>query len=340
MLGARFIEVGMPLQLARVQMPVPLQGRLLVKVKACGICGSDLTILKGALPVPPNLILGHEVAGEVAALGEGVTGWKEGERVALFYASGCNECSMCQKGWVVGCVRTSRRLGVNEDGGFAHFVSTPATSAVRIPKNIDFAMGALATDAVATSIHALCDNGRIRKGETIVIFGVGGLAVPAIQIARLVGAKVIAVSRSAAKLDLARGLGAEAVIKGGDSTAVVKAIHKETAGQGVNLALQLVPNPAVDRQAIACTAPGGRIILVGFTPATFTVNSLEIIIRQLTIIGSRGMTLDNIRQAIDLVSQRKVDLSPLLTTKYRLAHINQALNDFTNRKVVRPIIEP
>lgn len=323
MLAAKFSGAHLPLAVKRVNIPSPRPGFRLLHVKACGVCGSDLSIQKGELKVPVGITLGHEIAGET----------EDGQRFAVHYGNGCGNCSMCKKGWVVGCEKGSRRLGVNEDGGFAEYVLVNEDSLVPIPPEVSFEAAAVSSDALATSLHALLDVGNLRPGETVAVFGIGGLGSAAIQIAKAVGASVIAISRSAARRALAKSLGADETIAGSDEPGGIKHL-------GADLALQLVPQPAVDEQAIASVAQGGRVVLVGFTSHVFRASSLDLIMREVTIVGSRGMTKANIGTAMDWVARGKLDVSPLLSAPRKVTAINSVLDEFRAGKILRAIMQP
>lgn len=322
--------------------PIPRPGprELVIAVEACGVCGSDLSIIHGGLKSGLPRTLGHEIAGTVAEVGADCTSATVGTRVVVYIACGCGECKSCRDGEEFCCVRGAQRIGVTQDGGFAEFVLVPEANVLPLPDSLSFEAGAVLTDAVATCLHALEDVGRIVPGEAVAIFGVGGLATSAIQIAKMHGCRVLAVSRSAAKLDLALSLGADDAIVGGETAEVVRAIQEKTNGQGVDVALQLVPNPEVDQQAIASLATRGRAILVGFTSQPFVADSLSLVLKQLTIVGSRGMTRDNIRRAIHLAQTGAIRLDPLLSAQRPLSEINDVIVDFRNGKILRAIIKP
>lgn len=324
------------------ERPTPKAGPLevVVAVEACGVCGSDLTIIHGGLKTTLPRTLGHEIAGTVAEVGAGCKTATIGMRVVVYIASGCGVCQPCRAGEEFCCVRGAQRIGVTQDGGFAEYVLVPEANLIPLPESSTFEAGAVLTDAVATCLHALEDVGKIVAGEVVVIFGVGGLATAAIQIAKMHGCRVLAVSRSVAKLELALKLGADEAIVGGESEDVVKAIYAKTDGLGANVALQLVANPKVDQQAIASLATFGRAILVGFTSKAFASNSLSIILKQLTIMGSRGMTRDNIRRAIYLAQTGAIRLDPLLQAQRPLSAINEVMEEFRAGKLVRAIIKP
>jgi alcohol dehydrogenase, propanol-preferring len=323
MLAAKFRAPHAPVSLEETDVPSPSDGYIVLEVKACGVCGSDLTIQKGHFPVPLGITLGHETAGIS----------EDGKRWAAFFAKGCGHCAMCLRGWETGCEYVSKRLGINVDGGFARYVKVPTGCLVPIPEEVSFEAAAVSTDAVATSLHALVDNGKLLAGETVAIFGIGGLGVMAIQIAKVLGARVIAVSRSDAKRTLALALGADEVVTGSDDPSAV-------TGLKADLALQLVPNPAVDEQAVASVKQGGRVVMVGFTPDSFQASSLDIIRRQLQIIGSRGMTKANIQTALEWMAQGKIDTESLLAPPRKLTEINDVLDEFRAGKLIRAVIQP
>ena len=323
MLAARFVGPGLPLSLELVEIPEPRSGFVTLRVRACGVCGSDLSIQKGDFKVPLGLILGHEIAGELG----------KGERFAVYYASGCGQCPMCRRGWVVGCLQGSHRLGVTENGGFSEYVEVPKENLIPIPPNLSFEAAAVCTDAVATCFHALMDVGNIRPGEKVAIFGIGGLGVAAVQIAKAAGAHVIAVSRSTGRLALALSLGADETVQSGEKLDLSRRL-------GADVALQLVANPIVDQQAIACLNQGGRLVMVGFSPHPFQASSLDIVLRQITLAGSRGMTKSNIQTALEWVATRKLDVSPLLAATGKLQEINLVLDAFRAGNVLRAVIRP
>jgi D-arabinose 1-dehydrogenase-like Zn-dependent alcohol dehydrogenase len=324
------------------ELPIPKPGprEVVVAVEACGVCGSDLTIIHGGLKTTLPRTLGHEIAGTVAEVGADCKSATVGMRVVVYIAIGCGECKPCRSGEEFCCIRGAQRIGVTQDGGFAEHVLVPEANVIPLPESLTLDAGAVLTDAVATCLHALEDVGKLVPSEVVAIFGVGGLATSAIQIAKMHGCRVLAVSRSEAKLELALSLGADEVIVGGDTVDVVQAIYERTDGLGADVALQLVANPEVDMQAVASLATFGRAILVGFTSEPFACNSLGMVLKQLTITGSRGMTRDNIRRAIDLAQSGAICLDPLLQAQRPLSEINDVIDEFRAGKLLRAIIRP
>jgi len=214
MLAARLIEPGEPLRIERVPVPEPSAQEVLVKVSACGLCGTDLHLaVDGDLPVMRTPItLGHEAAGIIATIGSDVAGLEKGNRVALFPSACCGACRFCLAGRESLC-DVSQVYGMARDGALAEYVAVPARSVMMLPDAVPFDVGAIVTDGVATPFHALRSRGRLRAGETVGIFGCGGLGTHAVILARMMGAaRIIAVDVNAAARDRALAAGADAFI--------------------------------------------------------------------------------------------------------------------------------
>src|ERR1035438_9679704 len=209
MKAIRLVEPGRPLELQEVSVPAVGARDVLVRVKAAGVCHSDAHYRAGkSLVRPLPLTLGHEVAGVVERAGAEVSHVKVGDRVCLHYLASCGECVYCQRGNEQFCV-SGEMMGKYRDGGYAEFIVMPARSVFRLPEEIPFEQGAIMMCSSATSLHAL-NKARLRAGETVAVFGVGGLGLSAIQLARAFGAReVFAVDIKPGKLEMARGFRSE-----------------------------------------------------------------------------------------------------------------------------------
>ncbi|MCH7746169.1 MAG: alcohol dehydrogenase catalytic domain-containing protein, partial [Chloroflexi bacterium] len=199
---------------------------VLVRVRANGVCATDLKMMEGLVPtVTLPHVLGHEVAGEIAEVGNAVDGLQVGDHVTVYPTWGCGSCDPCRKGVETLCLRAPR-TGFEVDGGFAEYMLTRGRNAVKIDASMSFEEAAILPDAVAATYHALAQRARVQIGETVVIVGVGGLGIHAVQIARIMGARVIAADVVADKLQAALDFGADAVINSReeDLPARVKAI--------------------------------------------------------------------------------------------------------------------
>ena len=332
--------IGEPLRLASRPIPEPGPGEVRVRVEACGMCGSDVFLQKGgfgsgvALPVVP----GHEAAGVVDALGAGVTGLAEGDQVALYYITTPPGDPWAARGRP-NISPDVQRMGVDIDGAFAEYVLRPTAALIRPRAPVPPVVLAVLTDAVATPLHGLKRVARLQPGETLVVLGVGGLGSNAVQLGKAMGATVIAVTRSEAKLRLARELGADETVAAddGDPVAAVKAL---TGGHGADVVIQCVGSAAVDEQAIAMGGPGGRVVLIGASLEHFRARAVDIFWRELAVLGSRGFIPADITDAIDLYLDGTLVVDHLVQAVRPLEAANEALDDLKAGRVFRSVLAP
>jgi D-arabinose 1-dehydrogenase-like Zn-dependent alcohol dehydrogenase len=328
-----------PLRLVERPIPEPGPGQVRVRVQACGVCGSDLFLQKGGfgnedvLPVIP----GHEAAGVVDALGAGVTDWAVGEQAALYYITAPPGDTFAAGGRANISPQLSR-MGVDIDGAFAEYMIRPTSALIRPSEPVDPCVLAVLTDAVATPLHALKRVAHLSPGETLVVLGIGGIGSNAVQLGKAFGARVIAVSRSASKLRLAERLGADEVIQAGDDP--VSAVRRLTGGWGADVVAQCVGSARQDEQAIAMGGPGGRVVLIGSSVDAFSVRSVDLIWRELSVLGSRGMLPDDIRDAINLYLDGVIVADHLTERARPLPEANEALDDLREGRVLRSVLVP
>src|SRR6267143_3876169 len=208
MKAVRLVRPESPLEEDEIESPPVGALDVLIRVKGAGICHSDAHYRAGISSVQPlPLTLGHEVAGLVEEIGADVGGFTVGQRVCVHYLVTCGECIFCKRGTEQFCLK-GQMIGKQRDGGYAEFIVVPERSAFRLPDEIPFEQGAILMCSSATSLHAL-NKARLRPGETVAIFGVGGLGISAIQLARALGAReVFAIDINPRKLELARSFGA------------------------------------------------------------------------------------------------------------------------------------
>ena len=336
MKAARFYAPHEPLRIEDVPMPSPGPGEALIKVKACGICASDLHIFAGAIRsphMPLPLIPGHEASGEIVELGAGVVDWKVGERVvATVPGKTCGECRPCRQSDLEACF-SPRIVGVDYAGGFAEYLTFPAHSLVRLPPSIPWEEGAILADAVGTPFHAVIVRGGLRAGERVAIFGVGGLGTHAVQIARLAGAgEIIAVDVLPAALERAKRLGADHLVdaRDGDPAAQIRAL---TGGEGADLAVELVGRPSSISAAEACLGRGGRAVLVGIGPEPTTVLPTAIFsVFNHAVLGSLGYRREDVTRLVRLVANGRLDLSGSISARIPLAAINAGVRQLESKE--------
>lgn len=310
-------------------MPTPELGAddVLVRVEAAGICHSDAHYRAGISRVEPlPLTLGHEVAGTVAEVGARVSKLKPGDRVCLHYLATCGDCKWCRAGNEQFCP-SAQMIGKHRDGGYAEFIRMPARSVFQLPEEIPFVQGAIMMCSSATSLHAL-RKARLQPGESVAVFGIGGLGVSAIQLARALGAsRVIAVDVNPSKLELAASFGAE--VMNARATDPIAAIRELTRGQGVDVALELVGLPQTMRQAVMALGIKGRAALVGITDRTFPVSPYhEVINKEAEIIGVSDHLGSELPELIALAQRRQLNLTHVVTRTVALdaAAINTTLD--------------
>jgi len=319
-------------------IPVPGPGEVCVQVQACGICGSDLFLQKGGFGTPLPIIPGHEAAGQIHAIGPGVSEWQVGDQVALYYIS-----TPPADPWAkVGYPNRSpdlRRMGVDVDGAFADFVLRPVEALIKPPRPVPPPVLAVLTDAVGTPLHALKRIARIQAGESVAILGIGGIGSAAIGVAKAFGATVIAIARSEAKRALARALGADEVASPEDH-GIVERLRAVTAGYGPQVVLQCTGASEQDAFAVQIAAPGARVVLVGVSTDPFSLKATDLIWRELSVMGSRGFLPADIQDAIELYLSGALDVSHLVKDVRPLQQVNAALDDLSRARVLRTVLTP
>jgi propanol-preferring alcohol dehydrogenase len=342
MKAVRLTGPGRRLEEQDIPVPQVAAHDVLVRVKAAGICHSDAHYRAGRSSVQPlPMTLGHEVAGVVEWVGAKVSRFKAGDRVCVHYLVTCGECVYCNEGNEQFCT-TGQMIGKHRDGGYAEFICVPARSVFRLPEKIPFEQGAIMMCSSATSLHAL-NKARLKPGESVAIFGVGGLGISALQLARAQGAgQVYAVDIKPKKLAMAQELGAIPVdASRGDAVAEIKRL---TGGRGVDVALELIGLPLTMQQAVRSLAIKGRALLVGITDQKFEVAPYqEILNKEAEIIGVSDHLAQEIPGLIEWVNQGRLKLSGVVTETVPLdaAKINEALDRLEEfGDAVRVVITP
>jgi 2-desacetyl-2-hydroxyethyl bacteriochlorophyllide A dehydrogenase len=328
MKAVRLTAIGQPLEAQDIPVPALGDADVLVRIKAAGICHSDVHYWRGTSSVGPlPQTLGHEMAGIIERVGANVTHFKAGDRVCVHYLVTCGLCYYCSRGNEQFC-STGQMLGKHRDGGYAEYVAVPARSLVLLPDEIPFEHGAVMMCSSATSFHAL-RKARLQPGETVAVFGAGGLGMSAIQLARAFGASAIyAVDISTAKLKQAEGYGA-IPIDAGEIDPVVDIRHL-TNGRGVDVSLELIGLPGTMRQAVQSLGIMGRACLAGITQKTFDIHSYsELIGKECEVIGCSDHLMQEFPLLIEYVRRRVLDLSHVVARTIPLdaPAVNQALQE-------------
>ena len=342
MKAVQLVQVGKPLRDAEVPIPEIGASDVLIRVAAAGICHSDAHYRAGIsefdrLP----LTLGHEVAGTVEKIGKAVTNVAPGDRVCVHYLIHCGSCEFCVRGLEQFCIK-GQMIGRHRDGGYAEFIKIPSNSAFVLPNEISFEVGAVMMCSSATALHAL-NKARLKPGESVAIFGFGGLGFSALQLARAFGSvEVYVVEINPAKLALAEEFGAVAV--NAKATDPVEQIRAATSGKGVDVSLELIGSAKTMRQSVLCLAPLGRAALVGLTIESISIFPYpEMINREAEIVGVSDHLATELPTLIEFVRIGRLRFPPgmLHSVDLDAGQINPVLDGLeTSTERIRTVIFP
>ncbi len=302
MKAVRYHGPGQPFRLEEVNRHEPGAGEVLVRVVASGMCRTELHFKSGLLDlgVAP-VTMGHEVVGRIEAVGEGVSADRVDERVIVYYYLGCLECAYCRVGDEHLCPNLRAEYGFISDGGYAEYITVPARNAVPLPAVIPDVEAAPIGCGVTTAVHA-AKLAEPRVGEWVVIYGVGGVGFGLVQLSHAIGARTIAVGRSAAKLDKALELGAEVVVNAAEENAAQR-IRGITEDAGADVVFECVGTEESMQEASAALGRRGRLVFVGYSPDSFSVHPIQLVVFEQKVMGSVGATLNELYEAVDLVER-------------------------------------
>ena len=289
MKGWEFTGTHQPLRIVEKPDPVAKPGYVVLKTLAGGLCHSDVSALEHESWMPMfnvPVIMGHEVCGEIVALGEGVEGWKIGDVVSV--------CPLYAK--------DGTTPGYTRDGGYGTMTTAPVEQLVKVPEGLSPAKAAAATDAGATSYHAVCTVGGIKPGMRVGLIGVGGLGQFAVRIAVVKGCEVYVATRKKEAQELAMSLGAKEV----------KSSISEFADKNLDVIVDFAGGGQTTTDAINTVAPHGRVVIVGMAKDFAEINTMNMILKELTFAGSQGSTTDDLRDCLELMASGELD--PIINT--------------------------
>lgn len=354
--AALLTEIGAPLRLVDLDLPVPGPGQVRVKVAATGVCHSDLSLARGTLRQLVPAVLGHETAGTVAAVGEGVTSVGLGDRVVLVWAPPCRECWFCSTGEPWLCERSSDAAGSpyarveGQDvypglstGGFATETVVAERAVLPVPDNVPLEHAALVGCAVMTGIGAVLDTARVQAGQSVLVTGLGGVGLSVVMGATLAkAARIIVVDRSPEKLALAERLGATDVLEAGD---VAKPVRALTDGRGVDHAFDCVGLAETIRTSWSATRRGGTTTVVGIGGKDQQVafSALELFHFARTIKGCVYGGADPailMPRILEHASRGEIDLGALISGTTGLDGIDAAFDEMSRGVGARTIVVP
>jgi len=355
-------ELNKPVVVETISVDGPKRGEVMVKLAACGVCHSDLSATNGTIPLPPPLVLGHEGAGEVVEVGEGVTSFAVGDHVVTSFIYMCGKCSFCAAGRPVLCVEQGKALTtppegtprVKDAGGkplnifsgcgvMAEYATLSTDNVVKIDSKIPLDRAALVGCAVTTGVGAVFNTARVQPGATVAVFGCGGVGLNVIQGAAIAGAeRILAIDTMQSKLDLAKKFGATdalAIKPGEDAT---KEIKKRTGG-GPEYAFECVGAGALAELAYKAIRRGGKAVIVGVAHPTdaASIKPMGMVFEEKSIQGSYfGSCVPRIDfpRMLQLYMAGKLKLDELITKRYKIDEAPQAFADLESGKNARGVI--
>jgi D-arabinose 1-dehydrogenase-like Zn-dependent alcohol dehydrogenase len=327
MKAAVITKINSPWEIMEKNTPEPLSGQVLIKIHACGLCGTDLHVHHGLFPVPLPCIPGHEPVGEIVALGAGVIDLKVGDRVGVFWHQrGCGRCQQFQSGLTKYCTQTPKHTDtwVGMGGGMAEYMLAWASGCALLPDNLSYQLAAplfCAGFTIASGFH----NGKPKPGETIGVFGIGGLGHLAIQYAKAKGHPVIAITEHEEKKDIAKALGADTVVVTGRNL-----VEEVQAAGGIDVLLHTGNASTTITTLLDAMNPEGRIVINGIDKTPFQAPPMTLISKQLRIIGSSQNKRRDLYEILRLASQGKI--RPMIET-YSLGDIQSVVKKLEEGKV-------
>lgn len=355
-------EINQPVVVEEIEVESPRRGEVMIKLAACGVCHSDYSVTTGTIPFPPPVVLGHEGAGIVVEVGEGVTGLAVGDAVVSSFVSMCGKCRYCQTGRPQLCDQAAKAAYTLPDGTvrtkdlqgkplnvfsgcgvMAEFATLHTDNVVKIDQDIPLDRAALVSCGVMTGVGAVVNTARVAPGSIAVVFGCGGVGLNAIQGCAIAGAAmIVAVDTSEAKLEMARQFGATHVLNAKAEENVVKALRKLTGG-GADYAFECVGYGEIAAQAYGCLRKGGMAVVVGVASQkdNTTVRTASLTFEEKTLTGSyfgSARPREDFPRLLALYRAKRLKLDELITRTYRIEEAPQAFADLASGKNARGII--
>jgi D-arabinose 1-dehydrogenase-like Zn-dependent alcohol dehydrogenase len=333
-------EFGGPLVLEDLPVPQPNADEALIRVKACAVDQFDLTIRDGKFPTAKTpIILGHEIAGVVEEVGANVDNVQPGDRVTSTLYLTCGRCRYCLTGRETICADFKGYVGIHTPGAYAEYTTIPAINLVRLPESISFAEASVIANAIGTPYHALTKRARVQPGERVIVTGAGGgVGVHAIQLAKLMGAFVMAVDIGEEKLALARELGADLVFNAADND--FSPVAREwTGAEGAEVVLELVGTKTFE-SSLKSLGRGGRLVIVGsHTGTSLSASPQAMIANEWEILGSRNVTKRELAEVVALVAAGRI--KPVVTGIHPLEEAEALHQRLRKQEIIgRVVLEP
>ncbi len=296
------------LEVRDVPEPKPKPGEVVVRVAAVGICGSELEgFAKRSPRRTPPLIMGHEFCGQIQEVGEGVSGYRSGDRVVVNSVISCGRCEACRNGQTHLCPEREV-FGMKRPGGFAELCAVPVSTLLPLPEKVSPVQGAL-VEPLANGVHALSLVAQ-RLPETVLVIGAGTIGLMALQVAKAMGAfRLACADTNERRLEVAHSLGAEPVFNPARGD-MVAAVREFTRGRGADVVVDAVGTSATRRQAVAASRPGGEVVWIGLHEDATEVSGFDVVLGERRISGSYAVTPRDLQAAIGLFAHGKIEIVP------------------------------
>jgi len=338
MKGAVFHGVGKPLTIENLPDPKPGAGELVLRVKSCGICGSDLHAASLPPGLPPGTVMGHEFSGEVVEVGSGTSGWKVGDRVCAFPAIGCGKCGPCLAGDIILCT-SLRGTGLGQiPGAYAEYVLVGAPESLRLPAGVSFREGAL-VEPLAVGLHAV-NKARLEPGERVMVIGAGPIGLAVTAWARFFGARAVVVNEKApGRIALAQKFGATAVADVGKEDPVT--VFQREAGGPPDVVFECVGVPGLLQQCIGMTRPRGRVVVVGVCMQPDTIFPVMGIVKEVEVRFVVAYHRRDWELTVDMLDRGRIPGRDMITDVVDLAQFPSAFEALkTPTHQCKVILEP
>lgn len=342
MKAAVFYGPNQHLKIEEAEIPKIESHEILVKIAACGVCNTDLHYIDHGVPTfkKPPMILGHEPSGIVEEIGAEVKNFKAGDRVLIPPVFSCGYCPNCRLGRENICFNMLM-LGNHIDGAYAEYTKVPSKDCQHLPEDLPLEESSIIADAISTPYHAVKNRAKVGPGDSVVVFGCGGVGINVVQMAAAAGGSVIAVDIVDKKLELAKKLGAQHTINASDKEdkELLKEIRTLTGG-GADIAIEAIGNPKTIELATSAVKAGGLHCQVGYTHHSVPLNAGRLMFREIEIKGSLGCRPVDYPKIIEMARIGKIQLKPVVTHKFKLDEINDAFDLLRKGEALRSIIIP
>lgn len=329
---------GGPFKLEQRAVPHPGPGEALMRVRAAGVGLTLGHIRRGAFGGKTPRIIGHELGGDIVVVGTGVENVSAGDRCLVYFYLNCGTCRFCLGNRETLCINSRGLVGVHRDGGFADYVCLPASNFLHIPDNVSYADAAVTADAVCTPWHAMKERAGVQPLDDVLILGAGGgVGIHGVQMAKLFGARVIAVDVSLAKLNLARAWGADEAFDAG-ATGLAERIREATGGKGVESCVDFAGNAQTVQMGIQSLAVAGRMVIVGVQPGVVPIDPSNLVRTEQIITGSRHVTKLELEETIAIVARGLV--TPVISERRPFEQVEELFDLIDRQELLgRAVVE-